>query len=1077
MAPAPSSTFFELEAILPELASHVAKYLDPTEVPVLASASRHCRALFHTPCNNYGLAVAERHVLFWAACRNVPCAPEETPYDDLDFSRLSIVDIQDFGSKPLHYAIRRHHMKIVRDLLEHGANMESLDPRGMTPLLVALNEKNDDAAALLVSRGAKMPVPFPPVFDTPLHKACAGNLPATVKALLDTKRVDINSLNSNLQTPLHIAAGAGHENFVELLVDHGANPNIRDDAGDTPLHILVRNVNNPVCAIKKLLSAGACLDAPGSKEETIFHLLCKHANDSEEVADLFRLTGWDCNVEDNSGDTPLMVLVKEKHEKPRIGVALVAGGANILAREEKTQRTPLHWATDMGHLELIKILVRAGADVVARDRAGKQPWELGTSFRVALSGSFCRGDPEFAMPLRNLFASISNVARPTAFAWIHSGGKNPVKLRLVRRLTCLLFTMTDRLKLIKTLQPYADVYQALTQRNNRALKDLLDAGAEVNHFERSASGEPQGITLLIHAIRNGAPASVRLLLEHGADVERRGPDGYTPLLIAVVARNTEAVNWILRKGANTASTAKGCTAMHLACMTGMPEMVTMLKEAGAEIDALDGEGNTPLHLAIQSMPRMVAVLLEHGANPNAVGPDHLTPLHLAARSFGKDSFWDICEQLLVHGACGKSLDNNGRTPLHILCQIEDDGADFSRILGLGLWEINLPDVFGKTPLHYLASNRVDRPLAGQALIAFGADINAIQPVTMETPLERAALQSNFGLSRVLLLAGANLNAIFLGKANFAKFFDTLITSTTEAEREKLILQTVYSAFETENFVAFSLSQAAEFHDRAVLKCFRNLQVDFGDSRRPFGATLLYSAVADGEIKMVNLLLSVGVGTEHVTCEGHTALLLALEKGFENVAIALIAHKANCLARNSATDATALHLACSRGLIDAARIVLSAGVDPNARNLRGETPLHVVAGFDPEMVKLLLVSGANPMAMDSSGDTPLDVLAGSRSKIAMAWKHRKFPSLGVDILGKMDQEEQPSIDVCASALLMIQAGMSVNFASLVSGMTALHWALMNNKRELVRILLLAGANPKIANYHGEGAFHFVPRPPA
>ena len=72
--------------------------------------------------------------------------------------------------------------------------------------------------------------------------------------------------------------------------------------------------------------------------------------------------------------------------------------------------------------------------------------------------------------------------------------------------------------------------------------------------------------------------------------------------------------------------------------------------------------------------------------------------------------------------------------------------------------------------------------------------------------------------------------------------------------------------------------------------------------------------------------------------------------------------------------TELHKAVNKGDVEATKRLLEAGIDPNARNVAGETPLHIIAEFGgqraEEVVKLLLKAGADVKARDSLGMTPL-----------------------------------------------------------------------------------------------------------
>ncbi|NLT24417.1 MAG: hypothetical protein GXX82_15355 [Syntrophorhabdus sp.] len=167
---------------------------------------------------------------------------------------------------PLREACVRNRPHIVRLLLELGADVNSTSLEGTTALHWVCHAGNLHVARILIDHGADVEARNPQM-STPLHHLCTNTgVQEQVKedrrglaTLLIEKGADVNARDRNSVTPLHLASGnftakdAG--DLVRFLLEHGADVNARDKDGRFPLHWAMTNYLPLTCKI--LLDAGA----------------------------------------------------------------------------------------------------------------------------------------------------------------------------------------------------------------------------------------------------------------------------------------------------------------------------------------------------------------------------------------------------------------------------------------------------------------------------------------------------------------------------------------------------------------------------------------------------------------------------------------------------------------------------------------------------------------------------------------------------------------------------------------------------------------------------------------------------
>jgi ankyrin repeat protein len=406
-----------------------------------------------------------------------------------------------------------------------------------------------------------------------------------------SQRVDVNARSGDGATALLWAVYRENQEAADLLIRAGADVNIANDLDATPLWVAASNAS--AAMVGTLLRAGA-----------------------------------NPNLAPATGGTPLM-LASRNGDAASV-TALLSRGADVNAKEDANGQTALMWALGQQHSEIAGTLLDAGADVRARTKSSQRV--------VLLCCPTWAGDPEGTVT-------------------IDQGGLTP-----------LLFTALtgDTQSARRLLAAGADVNDtaaggatALVMAAHAGFGPLvnllLDSGADPDAARA-------GHAALHSAVLRGDQEMVKALLAHRANVNLR------------LARGT-----FLKRGSREFAFDKflvGATPFLLAARLGDVELMRLLAAAGADLSIGLDDGRTPLIVAAQgettgarmrggaAEPRVTAavkLLLELGADVNAVDRNGNTALHvLAARRPGFDG---VIRLIAERGAGLETANSKGETPL------------------------------------------------------------------------------------------------------------------------------------------------------------------------------------------------------------------------------------------------------------------------------------------------------------------------------------------------------------------------------------------------------------------------------
>ena len=264
-----------------------------------------------------------------------------------------------------------------------AAAQKMMTPEEFDLYTSANSDDNREAVGELLAKGVSPNVPDLKGW-TAIHRAASLGAVANLYASLRAGgKLKMNAADRNGDTPLHLAASAGADEFtikstsksaatIRVLLEDDASPDPVNAEGKTPLHRAAISHRGWATGVEALLRAGADPNRADRKGNTPLHAAVMGAMDARIVGAL--LDGG-ASTESVNRDrlTPLLLFVRVGTNDGRLAARLLDAGANP-DRKFPNGKTPLHVAVDRNTWKVVDALLAANADPCIRDSEGFIPY-------------------------------------------------------------------------------------------------------------------------------------------------------------------------------------------------------------------------------------------------------------------------------------------------------------------------------------------------------------------------------------------------------------------------------------------------------------------------------------------------------------------------------------------------------------------------------------------------------------------------------------------------------------------------------------------------------------------------------
>ncbi|ETS79923.1 hypothetical protein PFICI_07452 [Pestalotiopsis fici W106-1] len=720
------------------------------------------------------------------------------------------------------------------------------------------------------------------------------------------------------------------------------------------------------------------------------------------------------DARDGEGRTPLSYAAQEG--KTHVARLLLECEADPKS-DCRNGMTPLHYAVKAGHSEVMKLLLDAGVNPLIE----KTKPSIYSMYHFYTSD---KGDTALKYGLRgddpNVVAALIPYIPPDDFDKSLSRVRKPINVEAILR--------TGKANVDSFLNGVTKFYMAAQRHELEIMKILLQHGADPNKRcalddFRDSFGEVKTASELDETSTLQGPTPL-----HG--FAGRDHKLYIGDSDEEKTRNAkECFSLLLKHGANVNETTRGnnaanMTPLHFAVRKDRDSSIfsfmsdsnkfnqvvsKLLLDAGAEVNAMNGDGNTPLHLANPENTKLINLLIKRGADLNAKNNAGRTPLleMMCGLYWAKPKVLTM-EVLGGHGKNCDAADNRGNNLFHYvmrnLTKFTKKHIPFFRLALQGSEDaINKRDEKGESPiLKYTAESVSSYDL---------------------TPRDQKELLEDF------IRAGLDLNM----RDNDGK---TVLWRLIDNHTAKIKAFTMLVGLGADPKIrandGTTLFQAAQ--KRGLKTEWPRLLASYGVDCASYdenGNNLIHSLFAS-------------MRTDRITKESLNSFHALLEMGVPHMA----------KNKNGKTVIDILASLKYGGISDRSgwlRYVLQAdefrGLDVDGPDAKGIAPIHSAAGRSECNVEILLEAGADPTAITVDGLSPLHIAAMERQ-----------PNVVGRLLTWYQDHE----------VLKEQINLPTNN----NGRTPLHYACRSGRPESVWNLLRHGADAGIEDQSGMTPLHVL-----
>ena len=867
-----------------------------------------------------------------------------------------------------------------------------------------------------------------------LHRAMHADRLSLFVMLIEMKECNINRVNNDGQTALHIACTSKNMKYTQALTQQPTcDLNIQDDNGDTALHIAACSEWNSAEKIQCILECDRCdPNITNEQGHTPLHLATVNRQ-FDSIKNILNYTKCDPNIQDFHGNTALHFSTLQK-SATGIEYFLMCDKVDFNIQNRKGN-TPLHEAAISKAIHIFELIKHPHCNPSIANHDGMTPLQIASitgqlfAAEKLVSCMMCSHE-ETTKAIQDLLLYAMHTDRMALFNMLIQMNECNINKIDNDGQTALHIACTSK---------NMNYIQALTQQPTCDLNIQDDNGDTALHIAACSEWN--------------SAEKIQCILDSGrCDPNITNKEGYTPLLLAITKSKFKSVEMLLKctKCNPNIQDTSGNTALHLFIDRMFINIEPFIRCANTDINIQNREGNTPLHIAmIREVPnRIVEMLLHyHHCNVGIANNESKTPLQIAVRNGRLNvvnmmvqncSQEDIakavqCSACLLHCTISANIsvlffiiihmkefinevNHDGQTALHITCA----GKNMKYIQALtqqATCDLNIQYDNGDTALHIAACSAWNSAEKIQCILDSGRCDPNITNKHRFSPLHRATANNQFDSVQMLLnstrcnpnipdLHGNTALHLSMHQKSVACVKPFLMCDKVDVNIQNKTGNTPLHVAVIEEAPPHII-RAIVHHEHCNVSIANNegmtpLQISLNTKRTAVAniivskcscedrkkaaievtSDVLYKAVFKNCMTLVQALLDFQSEKVHLNLGfNETALHVACKKGYCDMIEILLEKGADVQAVNN-DKYTPIHIVCRSLRCDCLKVLLgNKKSDLNQQNADGDTALHIVCKMvntetiehlDIILIKILLENGADVQAVNKKGDTPIHI---------------------------------------------------------------------------------------------------------